>query len=184
MKKRNFIKNIFLLPILLVVIISIFHTITWFEIGNIHSWAIYLSVAIEIFALTSLISVASGMNKISVWVLFVIVVLIQLIGNVYYTYSQIDVNSIMFKNWTELIEPFVYKWSLKDHKIFLAYIQGGVLPLLSLLSLHFYISYDTKSKKIEKIDTDIINKNVIDITIHFLFFSVSHSSYKSILSSP
>ena len=51
---RNLIiRNTFLLPILLVVIMSISHVVSWYDLGNPLSWAIYLSIAIEVFALAS-----------------------------------------------------------------------------------------------------------------------------------
>ena len=62
-KRETLIKNSFLIPILSVVIISISHVISWYDLGNPMAWAIYLSVAVEIFALAS-VSAASIKRKV------------------------------------------------------------------------------------------------------------------------
>ena len=57
----NWIKNnpnraMFLVPILLVAGISISHVVTWYDIANPINWAIYLSIAIEVGAMTALVA--------------------------------------------------------------------------------------------------------------------------------
>jgi len=45
---KTIIITSFLIPILLVAFVSIAHVTTWYGLSNPMSWAIYLSVAIEI----------------------------------------------------------------------------------------------------------------------------------------
>ena len=140
--KIRLIRNSFLLPILLVVIMSISHVVSWYDIGNPLSWAIYLSVAIEIFALASVSAASIKISKGSIWFLFVMVTLIQVIGNVFYEFKEISLNESGFLSWVELVSPWFEDWELLDHRRLLALIQGGTLPIMSLTSLHFYIQFN------------------------------------------
>jgi hypothetical protein len=140
--KSSLIRNSFLLPILLVVIMSISHVVTWYSLGNPYAWAIYLSIAIEIFALASVSASTLNIGKKAIWFLFIVVTLIQVIGNVFFEYQFIDAAKPMFVSWMELIQPLTEDWTLIDHKRLLAMIQGGTLPIMSLTALHFYIEYD------------------------------------------
>lgn len=149
------IRNSFLLPILLVVIMSISHVVSWYDLGNPISWAIYLSVAIEIFALASISAAGIKASKTAIWILFGIVTAIQIIGNIFYEFKDIDPVGEGFVAWMELIQPLFEDWNVLDHRRFLAMIQGGTLPIMSLTALHFYIQFKEKS---EETEDDIIEK--------------------------
>ncbi len=153
--KIRLIRNSFLLPILLVVIMSISHVVSWYDIGNPLSWAIYLSVAIEIFALASVSAASIKISKGSIWFLFIMVTLIQVIGNVFYEFKEISLNESGFLSWVELVSPWFEDWELLDHRRLLALIQGGTLPIMSLTSLHFYIQFNENvQEKNNSIDED------------------------------
>ena len=144
------IRNSFLLPILLVVIMSISHVVSWYDLGNPISWAIYLSIAIEIFALASISAASIKTSKAAIWFLFGIVTAIQIVGNIFYEFKDIDMNGDGFQSWVLLIEPFFLDWEVMDHRRFLAIIQGGTLPIMSLTALHFYIQFKEKDEISEK----------------------------------
>jgi len=143
-KKETYIRNSFLVPILFVVFISISHTVTWYDIGNPLAWAMYLSVAIEVFALASISAASVHVSKGSIWFLFGIVTFIQMIGNIFFSFNDIDVTGQLFTSWVELIQPLFSDWDLIDHRRFLAAIQGGSLPIMSLTALHFYLQFNEK----------------------------------------
>jgi len=147
--KNAVIRNTFLLPILLVVIMSISHVVSWYDLGNPISWAIYLSVAIEIFALSSVSAATIKINRTAIWFLFGLVTFIQIIGNIFFEYKEIDITSPDFKSWVELITPFFIDWDLTDHRRLLAIIQGGTLPIMSLTALHYYIKF--KDQEVDQI---------------------------------
>lgn len=152
LNRTKIIKNSFLLPILLVVIMSISHVVSWYDLGNPLSWAIYLSVAIEVFALASVSAASININRASVWFLFGLVTSIQIIGNIFFEFNDIDVNGQLFKSWVELIKPMFEDWDVTAHRRFLATIQGGSLPLMSLTALHYYIKFGDKLKEQESKD--------------------------------
>ena len=143
--KKGIIRGMFLVPILLVMIISISHVVSWYDIANPFSWAIYLSIAIEIAAMSS-IAAASVKVKGGVWLVFIIVTLVQFIGNIFFSYNEIDTNSSEFKSWVELTGPIFESLGsdINDviaQKRWLALLEGGLLPIISLASLHFFIKY-------------------------------------------
>jgi len=160
--RNSIIRNSFLLPILLVVIMSISHVVSWYDIGNPYSWAIYLSVAIEIFALASVSASSIKMKRGSIWFLFGLVTLIQITGNIFYEFRDINPTGENFLSWIELIRPMFEDWDVLDHRRFLATIQGGTLPIMSLTALHFYIKFsDLKDDKIEDTPIEPTNDDII-----------------------
>lgn len=158
-EKKTWIRNSFLLPILFVVIISISHTVTWYDIGNPLSWAMYLSVAIEVFALASISAASINVSRGSIWFLFGIVTFIQMIGNIFFSFNDINANGQLFKSWVELIQPLFEDWDQMDHRRLLAAIQGGSLPIMSLTALHFYL----KSNEKEDIKPELIEPVVVPV---------------------
>jgi len=153
--RNTLIRNSFLLPILSVVVMSISHVISWYDLGNPLSWAIYLSIAVEIFALASVSAASLKMKKGSIWLLFILVTMIQVVGNVFFTYKDIDPTGEGFKAWVELLQPWFEDWNLVDHKRLLAYIQGGTLPFMSLIALHFYIKFNENIEEETTSDSNI-----------------------------
>lgn len=156
--KENLIRNSFLIPIFLVVVMSISHVVSWYNLGNPITWAIYLSIAIEIFALASISAASIKASKTTIWILFGIVTMIQIVGNVFYGFNTINIENESFKSWVDLIGPFFINWDQLDHRRFLAIIQGGTLPILSLTALHFYIQFKDKEGKSNNISTEDIIK--------------------------
>jgi hypothetical protein len=146
----------FLIPIILVAAISISHVVTWYDMANPINWAIYLSIAIEMAAITALVAVDSKI-KGGIWFMFGLVTLIQVIGNVFYCYKEIDADGILFKSWVELTSPV---WELVGTEItdiislkrWLAFLEGGLLPIISLTSLHFFITYKKENEDPNNID--------------------------------
>ena len=99
--KENPIRTMFLIPILLVTVISISHVVAWYSLSNPISWAIYLSIAIEVAAMTALVA-ATNRIKGGVWIMFGLVTLVQMIGNIFFSYKEIDSNSDFFVKYDEL----------------------------------------------------------------------------------
>jgi hypothetical protein len=169
--KNNPNRAMFLVPILLVAGISISHVVTWYDMANPMSWAIYLSIAIEVGAITALVA-ATNRIKGGIWFMFGIVTFIQMIGNIFFSYKEIDANGELFKSWVELTGPL---WELMGTDItdvvgmkrWLAFLEGGLLPVISLTSLHFFVKYEDpnspketdNSPREEVLDTNIEKKD-------------------------
>ena len=152
--QRNFKTIIyisFLVPILTVAFVSISHVTKWYGLSNPVSWAVYLSVGIEIAALSALAAISAKMGK-KVYFPFGIVTLIQFIGNIFFAYQYIDVNSQPFKDWVDLVDPIVGFLGVDSgdpvgHKRFLALFAGGMLPIISLSFLHMLVKFEEEEKK-------------------------------------
>lgn len=164
--RNNPNRSMFLVPILLVAGISISHVVTWYDIANPISWAIYLSIAIEVGAMTALVA-ATNKIKGGVWFMFGLITFIQMIGNIFFSYKEIDSNGDLFKSWVELTGPL---WEMIGSdpsdipamKRWLAFLEGGLLPIISLTSLHFFVKYEKVNppKEEEGIDEVEINEEI------------------------
>ncbi len=164
----------FLVPIITVAIVSISHVTIWYGISNPVSWALYLSIGIEIAALSALAAISADMGK-KVYFPFAIVTLVQFIGNIFFAYSYIDINSQSFKDWVDLVAPLlefmgVEATNLVGHKRFLALFAGGMLPMISLSFLHMLVKFTeedrlkeaNKPNIDEQIQNNIINADLAD----------------------
>ena len=147
---RTIIYISFLVPILTVAFVSISHVTAWYGITNPLSWAIYLSVGIEIAALSALAAISAQMGR-KVYFPFGIVTLIQFIGNIFFAYQYIDINAQGFKDWVDMVDPIVSYLGVESgdpvgHKRFLALFSGGMLPIISLSFLHMLVKFEEEDK--------------------------------------
>ncbi len=147
---KNIIITAFIIPIITVALVSISHVTHWYAMSNTAGWAVYLSVGIEIAAMSALAAIAARMGK-KVYFPFIIVTLIQFIGNIFFSYNFIDVTSASFISWKELVSPLlqltgVEPTDLMAHKRFLAFFAGGLLPIISLSFLHMLIRFTEEDR--------------------------------------
>jgi len=166
---NNIIVGSFLIPILLVAFVSISHVTTLYSLANPLSWAIYLSVAVEIAALAALAGISAKFGKF-IYIPFGIVTLIQFVGNFFYSYSHINITSQDFKDWVDMIsgllEPIgVDPTDVVSHRRILAFITGGLIPFISLTFAHMLIVYSSKIQtnedNVEPVN-DTVNDTVSD----------------------
>ena len=141
----------FLVPILTVAFVSISHVTSWYGLSNPFSWAAYLSVGVEIAALSALAAISAQMGS-KVYFPFGIVTLIQFIGNIFFAYQYIDISSQAFKDWVDLVDPLVSYLGVESgdyvgHKRFLSLFSGGMLPIISLSFLHMLVKFEEDEKK-------------------------------------
>jgi hypothetical protein len=154
---NGFIIGTFVLLYVITSLISTIHVIDFFKLSNPEWLSISLAIAFEIGAAASLASlvVLDKMNKIIVWCLFIILTLMQAMGNTYYAYSHLN----NFNGWIELFglvdEDLIYQ------KRILSIISGAILPLVSLgfiKSLVDYIKPDSLKKNPDVIINDILTE--------------------------
>lgn len=147
---KTLIITAFLIPIITVAIVSISHVTKWYGISNPVSWAVYLSIGIEIAALSALAAISVNMGK-KVYFPFAVVTLIQFIGNVFFAYSYIDINGRSFRDWVDLVSPLtelmgVDPTDLVGNKRLLAFFAGGMLPIISLSFLHMLVKFTEEDR--------------------------------------
>ncbi len=139
----------FLVPIITVAIVSISHVTVWYGISNPMSWALYLSIGIEIAALSALAAISAQMGS-KVYVPFGIVTLIQFVGNIFFAFEFIKIGNEQFLSWVELTGPIleyvgIEQGDLQSHRRFLAIFAGGMLPLISLSFLHMLVKFNEEN---------------------------------------
>jgi len=154
---KTLIVSAFLIPIITVALVSISHVTEWYGISNPLTWSIYLSVGIEIAALSALAAISANMGK-KVYFPFLIVTLIQFIGNIYFAYSHISIDGESFKMWVELVSPLLELMGIEStdfiaHKRFLSLFAGGMLPIISLSFLHMLVKFTEEDKLNDKKET-------------------------------
>lgn len=146
------------------------HVIEFFELSNSPTLAITLAIAFEVGAAASLASiiVLEKMNKTIVWGLFIILTLIQMMGNTFFAFVHLE----NFQGWVDLfalnqIDPLA-------QKRILAIISGAVLPIVALGFIKALVDYIRPSDEIKKIITtdngisvtenEFLSDNISDIT--------------------
>lgn len=146
---NSIIVGSFLIPILLVAFVSISHVTSFYNLANPLTWAIYLSVAVEVAALAALAGVSAKFGKF-IYIPFGIVTIIQLIGNFFFSYTWININSKEFKDWVDMVSPILELMGfdsadLTSHRRVLGFLTGGLLPFISLTFAHMLIVYSNKT---------------------------------------
>jgi hypothetical protein len=132
-----FIIGTFVTLYLLVSVISTIHVIDFFKLSNPNWLAISLALAFEVGAAASLASIITldKMNKGIVWGLFLILTLMQAMGNTYYAYTHLK----DFQGWIELFglteEDLIYQ------KRVLSLVSGAILPIVALGFIKSLVDY-------------------------------------------
>jgi hypothetical protein len=145
-KRDNIIKwsiiSIFVGLYAMVSIISTIHVIDFFRLSNPNWLAITLAIAFEVGAAASLaaIIILDRTSRWLVWSLFVIITLMQMMGNMYYAYTHLT----DYAFWAELFglseeEPIF-------QKRILSIVSGAILPIVALGFIKSLVDYIRPSK--------------------------------------
>lgn len=151
-----FIIGTFVSLYLMVSVISTIHVIDFFKISNPTWLAVSLAIAFEIGAAASLASLISldKMNKGMVWGLFIILTLMQAMGNTYYAYTHLE----NYQGWIELFglseEDVIYQ------KRMLSIISGAVLPVVALGFIKSLVDYIKPDETKETLPEQPVDANV------------------------
>jgi hypothetical protein len=91
-----------------------------------------------------------------------------MVGNIFYSYKEIDPNGELFKSWVELTSPIFELFGTEptdiiSHKRWLAILGGGLLPVISLTSLHFFVKYEEPEKPNFENDRDLEIVSLMDL---------------------
>ena len=160
-KRDNIIKwtivGIFVGLYAMVSAISTIHVIDFFRLSNPNWLAITLAIAFEIGAAASLgaIVILDKTSRFMVWMLFLIITAMQMMGNMYYAYTHLT----EYQSWSELFglieEEAIYQ------KRILSLISGAILPLVALGFIKSLVDYIRPSKVEEiKVEDEKLLKDV------------------------
>jgi hypothetical protein len=165
---KTIIVTAFVIPILLVAFVSISHVTLFYGISNPMAWAIYLSVAVEIAAISALAGVSVKLGKF-IYFPFILVTFIQFVGNLFFSFSYIQESSDLFKQWLEmsgpLFEPMgVESTDIPKHKLILALFSGGLLPFISLTFAHMLVVYSNSNKDTVKLKDELTEEQINELS--------------------
>jgi len=158
---KSLIVTAFVIPILLVAFVSISHVTSFYGISNPFAWAVYLSVAVEIAALSALAGVSVKLGKF-IYFPFILVTFIQFVGNLFFSFSFIEEQSELFKQWMEMAGPLfepmgVETTDIPTHKLILALFSGGLLPIISLTFAHMLVVYSNREEQPVEVPTPVVD---------------------------
>ena len=133
-----------------VALVSTFHAISFFVLAN-NSWvSVMLAITFEIgqaAVLFSILTGASGKNKVIPWILMCVLTLVQVLGNVFSSYEYLITNSADELRFFK--EPIFVWTDLPDDQcnVILTYIIGAILPIVALLMTSMVTSYLNKNEE-------------------------------------
>ena len=133
-----------------VALVSTFHAVSFFGLAN-NSWvSVMLAITFEIgqaAVLFSILTGASGKNKIIPWILMCVLTLVQILGNVFSSYEYLITNSA--NNLRFFKEPIFVWTDLPDDQcnVILTYIIGAILPIVALLMTSMVTNYLNKDEE-------------------------------------
>jgi hypothetical protein len=161
--KRNVVAMFLVSVPIIAATISTFHLIEMFRLGNLTWMAILLGITYELGSLSIMaaLTVLKYIKKSIVWLLFIILFLMQLIGNVYYTFDYINQNLKLdptyLDSFVELyvsligffmeIEPESLDAIVKNSKTILALLIGVPIPLISIGITKSLVDYLDNTKE-------------------------------------
>lgn len=133
-------------------IISMFHLVSFFILGNLNWMACILAITFEIGALASLISfsVMDRIKKTPIYAIFAILFLMQLIGNVYSSFEYTSFKMMENPQWLDTLKEFINttvkifggeKVNDEYIKYILACFIGMPIPLISISFIKSLVDY-------------------------------------------
>ena len=155
---KRFVIGTFVSLYALVSVISTIHVIDFFELSNPYWLAVTLAIGFEIGAAASLASlvILKKMNKTIVWSLFIAITLMQMQGNMYYAFINLE----DFTAWSELFD--LIEEDLIDQKRILAFVSGAILPLIALGFIKSLVDYIKPEDEDEIISEGILGDSDSD----------------------
>ena len=156
---NRFIIGTFVMLYLLVSIISTIHVIDFFELSNPKWLAVSLAIGFELGAAASLAALITldKMNKTLVWALFITITGMQMQGNMYYAF----INLQDYNGWVELFN--LVEWEPLAQKRLLAAVSGAILPLVALGFIKSLVDYIKPESEVGELSQNNLEEVVSDI---------------------
>jgi hypothetical protein len=154
---KNSIISLFVALYTIVATVSTIHLIDFFLLSNPYWLAVTLAVAFEIGAAASLASIIilDQTNRNLVWFLFIVITLMQIQGNMFFTFTHLGPEE--FKQWSQL-------FGLKDKSIIyqkriLSIVSGGILPVVALGFIKSLVDYIRPAHQTQNANDASVNTN-------------------------
>lgn len=144
--------------------VSVYHSISFFSISNDKWLAIILACAFEVGQAAVLFSLLTNPNKkIMPWILMGVLTFVQVLGNIFSSYSWMMINSTEeIKYFTDSVLFFLQDPDPKVNQVMISYITGAILPIVALCMTSMIVDTGVKTdneepvKKEEEIEETLI----------------------------
>ncbi len=153
-RARSIVLYSYLIVPLFSATVSAFHLEKFLRLGNPVYLSVTIAVAYEIanIATMFIFFLLPKINKSFVWASFIILLLMQIVGNIYYSFEWIfkamESNSHYVSYWFELTRIFMLEVDNNASMFALACIIGIPVPIISLLLTKSVSKYIGKSEEI------------------------------------
>jgi hypothetical protein len=138
-KNKKTVFLMFIIPPVIISLISAYHLITFYSSANPFNTAIVLAFAIEMASVSSLIALAflDKLRRRTVWTIFLVLVTLQILGNTFHSFvylqQQTELAKLLF-NFLSLDN------SLPSYRI-VSLIMGLPLPIIALAFIKGAVEY-------------------------------------------
>lgn len=138
-KREQTIFSIYMLPPVIISLISMVHVKTLFALVNNDILAWVLAASFELAALASLFSLKmlNKINSVLIWSLIFIIIGMQTAGNMYAAFAVINAQDGMIVKLLQLFGLGDDLWSLR----FVSFLLGGTLPVIAFLFIKSISEY-------------------------------------------
>jgi hypothetical protein len=134
--------------------VSVYHSISFFELSNQPWLALILACAFEIGQAAVLFYLLISRDKqVMPWILMGVLTLVQVLGNVYSSYSYMMINNTdLIKYFTDSVLFFIQDPNPKVNHVMISYITGAILPVVALCMTSMIVNVLNYNKKEEPIE--------------------------------
>lgn len=135
--------------------VSVYHSISFFELSNQPWLALILACAFEIGQAAVLFYLLISKDKqVMPWILMSVLTLVQVLGNVYSSYQYMMLNNVdLIKYFTDSVLFFIQDPNPKVNHVMISYITGAILPVVALCMTSMIVNVLNYKKKEDEIDT-------------------------------
>ena len=174
LNKRNLYIGSFSFLYVIVAVVSLIHSFSFFGLANTTIMSVLLGIAFEIgqaVVLFSILSTKKEQSKVVPWVLMTVLTIVQVMGNIFASYKYIVTNSVADLQYFK--DPIFIWTNLPDKMttVIVTYIVGAILPIIALLmtsTLADFINGSDASLESPDDNTDItgaVNVNTNDVDV-------------------
>lgn len=174
LNKRNLYIGSFSFLYVIVAVVSLIHSFSFFGLANTTIMSVLLGIAFEIgqaVVLFSILSTKKEQSKVVPWVLMTVLTIVQVMGNIFASYKYIVTNSVADLQYFK--DPIFIWTNLPDKMttVIVTYIVGAILPIIALLmtsTLADFINGSDASLESPDDNTDItgtVNVNTNDVDL-------------------
>ena len=146
--------------------VSAIHLEKFIALGNPRWLSIPIATAYELANITILLLMirTKGMSKTSLYTTFILLVLMQILGNIYYSYNYVYEmwsDAKWIETWMEMISIFSSNPSAELWVFVLGTIIGAPVPIIALFLTKVVADWKSEVEKGNKVTNTTQTKNVV-----------------------